>query len=119
MSSIHLSENRLTQRIRGHQEELGYIELEPCSDKFVLRLNDTFGVATTAGAYILADEYPSLEAAKSDVLTAPSVSIWHLIWTRGVLKRDAEKELEGQREQLSDSSTALKYLRRTMAVSRA
>lgn len=106
MSSIHLLGNRLTQRIRGRQEELGYIEAEPSSDKYVLWLKDTFGVATTAGAYIRADEYPSLEAAKSAVLTAPSVFIWHLIWMRGVLKREAEKELEDQWEQLSDDGTA-------------
>ena len=101
MSVIHLSGNRLTQQIGGRQEELGYIELESSSDRYVLWLRDTFGVANSAGAYIRADEYPSLEVAKSNVLSAPSVFIWHLIWTRDVLKREAEKELEKQWGQLS------------------
>ena len=101
MSSIHLSENRLTQQIRGCQEDLGYLEVEPSSDRCVLWLKDTFGVANSAGAYIRADEYPSLEVAKSNVLSAPSVFIWHLVWMRGVLKREAEKELKEQWEQLS------------------
>ena len=101
MSGIQLSGNRLTQRIRGCQEEFGYIEFKPSSDTCVLWLKDTFGVANTAGAYIRADEYPSLEVAKSKVLSAPSVFIWHLIWMRGVLKREAEKELEDHWEQLS------------------
>ena len=60
MSSIHLSGNRLTQRTRGYEEELGYIELEPSSGRWVLWLKNTFDVANTAGAYIRADEYPSL-----------------------------------------------------------
>ena len=101
MSSVHLSENRLTQQIRGCQEELGYLEVEPSSDGCVLWLKDTFGVANSAGAYIRADEYSSLEVAKSNVLSAPTVFIWHLIWMRGVLKREAEKELKEQWEQLS------------------
>ena len=102
MSSIHLSGNRLVQRIRDREEELGYIELEPSSGNCVLWLKDTFGVAITAGSYIRADEYPSLEVAKSKALTAPSVVlIWHLIWMRGVLKREAEKEVDEHWEQLS------------------
>lgn len=107
MSSIHLLGNRLTQWIRGHQEELGYIELDPSSDKCVLLLKDTFGVAIAPGAYIPADEYPSLESAKSQVLSTPSVFIWHLIWMRGVLRREAEEELEDQWEELSANGTAL------------
>lgn len=105
MSGIHLSGNRLIQRIRGCQEELGYIELEPSSGRCVLWLKDTFGVANTAGAHIRADEYPSLEVAKSNVLTAPSVFIWHLIWMRGVLKHEADRELENHWEQLSANDT--------------
>ena len=64
MSGIYLSGNRLIQRVRDGEEELGYIELEPNSESCVLWLKDTFGVASTAGAYIRADEYPSLEAKK-------------------------------------------------------
>lgn len=105
MSSIHLSGNRLTQRVRDCEEEFGYIELEPSSDKYVLWLKDTFGVATTTGAYIRADEYPSLEVAKSKVLAAPSVFIWHLIWMRGVLKHEAAQELEDHWEHLCANHT--------------
>lgn len=100
MSGIHLSGNRLTQRIQDREEELGHIELEPSSDKCVLWLKDTFGIASTAGAYIRAEEYPSLDAAKSNVLSAPSLFIWHLVWIRNVLQREAEKELDQKWEEL-------------------
>lgn len=107
MSSIRLSEkNRLTQRIGVREEQLGYIKLEPNSKKCVLWLNDMFGVANTAGADIRADEYPSLEVARCKVLDAPSVFIWHCIWMRNVLKREAEKELENHWEQFTSNSNA-------------
>ncbi len=95
MSSICWSENRLVVSIRGQEEELGYIEQEPHSGKYVLWLKDTFGVATSAGSYLKAEEYPSLKAARSRAESPQSiVFIWHLIWMRGVLKREAERELE-------------------------
>ncbi len=107
MSGIRLSGTNLTQQLRGREEELGYIELEPNSGTCVLRLKDTFGVANTAGSYIRADEYPSLDLAKSNVLHAPTVFIWHLIWMRGVLKREAEKELDQQWEKLGANADTL------------
>ena len=73
MSGINWSENRLIQRVRGHEEELGYIEFEPNSKTYVLWLKDTFGVANTAGAHIRADEYSSMAVAKAEALNAPSV----------------------------------------------
>ncbi len=100
MSGMRLSGTRLTQQVRGREEELGYIEMEPNSGTCVLWLKDTFGVANTAGSYIRADEYPSFDLAKSNVLNAPSVFIWHLIWMRGVLKREAEEELDRQWKKL-------------------
>ena len=75
MSGIRWSGNRLIQRVRGQEEELGYLELEPESTTCVLWLKDTFGVATTAGAHIRADEYPSVAVAKAGALDAPSVRI--------------------------------------------
>jgi len=107
MSGIRLSGARLTQQLRGIDEELGYIALEPNSDSCVLWLKDTFGVANTAGTYIRADEYPSLEIAKSNVLGAPSVFIWHLVWMRGVLKLEAERELDAQWEELGANTNTL------------
>ena len=83
---MHWSGNRLTQRVKGYEEELGYIEPEPGSNRCVLWVKDTFGVVTTAGAYIRADEYSSLAVAKSKALPLN----WHLIWMRGVLKRKSE-----------------------------
>lgn len=106
MSGIRLSGTRMTQQLRGRKEELGYIELEPNSDSCVLWLKDTFGVANTAGSYIRADEYPSLELAKSNVLDAPSVFIWHLVWMRGVLKHEADKELNNHWEKLDVNADA-------------
>ena len=93
MSSIRLFENRLIQEVRGVKKELGCVELEPETGKYVLWLKDEFGVALTAGSRIRADEYLSLEAAKSEVLMSWSVFIWHLIWMRNVLKDEIEKEL--------------------------
>ena len=101
MSKINWSGDHLIQRVRGHYEELGYIKLEPNSKTCVLWLKDTFGVASTAGAYIRADEYPSMDIAKSKALSAPSVRIWHAIWMRGVVKREAEYELDNHWEELS------------------
>ena len=43
MSGIRWSGNRLIQRVRGQEEELGYLELEPESTTCVLWLKDTFG----------------------------------------------------------------------------
>ena len=107
MSGIRLSGIHLTQKIRGREEKLGCIELDPNSGTYVLWLKDTFGVATTAGSYIRADEYPSLDLAKSNVLDARSVFIWHHVWMRGVLKREAEKEFDQQWEQLGANADTL------------
>ena len=101
MSGVSWSGNRLIQRVRGQKEELGYIELDPNSATCVLWLKDTFGVASTAGTYIRADEYPSMAVAREEALNAPSVFIWHLIWMRGAVKREAEKEIEDHWEELS------------------
>lgn len=103
---MRLSGNRLTQGIRDCEEELGYIALEASSGRWVLWLKDTFGVVNTAGAYIRADDYPSLGVAKSNVLEAPSVDIWHRMWMRGALKREAEKALEDHWEQLGAKGDA-------------
>ena len=54
MSGIRWSGNRLIQRVRGHEEELGHVSLEPHSKTCVLWLKDSFGVANTAGADIRA-----------------------------------------------------------------
>ena len=106
MSSLRWSgNNTLVQRVKGHEEELGHIERDQSSGKCVLWLKDSFGVASTAGSNIRAEEYPSLEVAKDRALTAPSVFIWHVIWMRNVLKREAEKELEVYWEQLSAGGT--------------
>ncbi len=101
MSSIHLWGTRLIQGVKGHEEELGCIRHEPDANCYALWLKDSFGVASTASSYIRADEYPSLEVAKSKVLHAPSVFIWHLVWMRGVVKRESEKVLEEQWETLN------------------
>ena len=101
MSSIYWSDNRLIQRVGGHEEELGNIAFEQSSKSYVLWLKDTFGVTNTAGAYIRADEYSSMDVAKSKALTAPSVSIWHLVWMRGVVKREAEQEIDNNWEEFS------------------
>ena len=110
MSSIRWSENRLIESVGENEEELGRIKPEPDSGKYVLWLKDTFGLAGTAGTYIKADEYPSLEVAKSEALEAPSVFIWHLIWMRGVLKREAEKALEDKWEQFCADAPDLSAL---------
>lgn len=107
MSGIYLSGNRLIQRVRDREEELGHIELEPNSESCVLWLKDTFGVASTAGAYIRVDEYPSMDIAKAESLSAPSVFIWHVIWMRGVLKREAEQELYDHWEEFSAEATTV------------
>ena len=104
MSGISWSGNRLIQRVRDHEEELGYISLEPNSGDCVLWLKDTFGVATTAGAHIRADQYSSMDVAEALALNSPSVFIWHLIWMRGVLKREAEQELDDHWEEISASA---------------
>ena len=100
MSSIRLSGNRIVQRLRGNEEELGRIELDPNSQTYVLWLRDTFGVANTAGALIRADEYPSLDDAKAKVLQAPSVFIWHCVWMRSVVKHEAERVLDEHWDEL-------------------
>ena len=101
MSGVGWSGNRLIQRVKGREEELGYIGLEPSSGKYVLWLKDTFGVATTSGAYIRGEEYPSIDVARAQALDAQLVFIWHLIWMRGVVKREAEQELDDKWEELS------------------
>ncbi len=106
MSFIQLSRNRIVQRLRGKEEELGRIELDTNSQTYVLWLRDTFGVATTAGALIRADEYPSLDDAKAKVLQARSVFIWHCIWMRGIIKREAERELDERWEEFVASAEA-------------
>lgn len=100
MSGVGWSGNRLIQRVRGREEELGYIGLEPDSGKHVLWLKDTFGVATSAGAYIRGEEYPSADVARAQALDAQLVFIWHLIWMRGVVKREAEQELDDKWEEM-------------------
>ena len=107
MSGIQWSGNRLIHRVRGHEEELGYVSLEPDSNSYVLWLKDTFGVATTAGAHIRGGEYPSLAVAKAEALDAPSVFIWHLIWMRSVVKREAEQELDERWEEVSATTTTV------------
>ena len=104
MSGISWSGNHLIQRVRGHEEELGHVSLEPHSKTYVLWLKDTFGVATTAGAHIHGGEYPSMAVAKAEALDAPSVFIWHLIWMRSVVKREAEQELDDCWEEVSAST---------------
>ena len=104
MSGIRWSGNRMIQRVKGQEEELGYLELEPNSKICVLWLKDTFGVVNTAGGHIRADEYPSMAVARAEALDAPSVRIWHLIWMRGVVKREAEQELDNRWEDLSASA---------------
>ena len=104
MSGIRWSGNRLIQRVRGHEEELGHVSLEPHSKTCVLWLKDSFGVANTAGADIRADEYPSMAVAKAGALDAPSVRIWHLIWMRSVVKREGEQELDDHWEEISASA---------------
>ena len=101
MSGVRWSGNRLIQRVRSREEELGYIGLEPDSGKYVLWLKDTFGVATTAGGHIRGEEYPSMDVARARVLDAQLVFIWHLIWMRGVVKREAELELDERWEEMS------------------
>ena len=101
MSGVRWSGNRLIQRVRGREEELGYISLEPDSGKYVLWLKDTFGAATTAGAHIRGEEYPSMDVARAQTLDAQLVFIWHLIWMRGVVKREAEQELDDRWEEMS------------------
>lgn len=100
VSGVGWSGNRLIQKVRGREEELGYISLEPTSGKYVLWLKDAFGVATTAGAYIRGEEYPSVDVARAQALDAQLVFIWHLIWMRGVVKREAEQELDDKWEEV-------------------
>ena len=103
MSRITWSENRLIQQVGNQEEELGRIELDANSQTCVLWLRDTFGVANTVGTYIRADEYPSMDIARAEALNAPSVFIMHLIWMRGVVKREAEQVLDDHWEELSES----------------
>lgn len=91
MSSITWSDNHLIQQVREREEELGYIDLEPNSGKYVLWLKDTFGVANTPGAYIRADEYPSMAVARMEAPCAPSVLNWHLIWMRSVVEGSRDR----------------------------
>ena len=100
MSGVRWSGNRLIQRVRGREEELGHIGLEPDSGKYVLWLKDTFGVATSAGAYIRGEEYSSIDAARAQALDAQLVFIWHLLWMRGVVKHEAEQELDKKWEEI-------------------
>ena len=107
MSRIGWSGNRMIQRVRGREEELGYIRLEAESGKCVLWLKDTFGVATTAGSYIHGEEYPSLDLAKAQALDTQLVFIWHVIWMRGVVKREAELVLDEGWEEMNAGATTV------------
>ena len=106
MSWIRLSGNRLTRTVRGREEELGRIEPESGSDLCVLWLKDTFGVVSAAGMNIRADEFPSMDSARRNVLASPTVYIWHQVWVRCVLKREAERELEVLWDRLGVGGTA-------------
>ena len=91
MSSVHLKGNRLTQRLRGQESELGYIAFEESSGTYVVWLKDQDGVVLGSGVYVRGDEYPSLELATDQALHAPCTQVFHLMWLRSIAK-EARRE---------------------------
>lgn len=94
------SGDRLIQRVRGHEEELGRIRFEPSSMTYVLELKDTFGLIVPRGGFVRADEYHTMAEAKANAAFSPAVSIWHLIWMRSVVKREAEQVVDDRWDEI-------------------
>ena len=86
--------------------ELGRVRFEPSSKTYVLWLKDTFGVTGPRGGYVRADEYHTMAEAETQAVRAPCVFIWHLIWMRGVVKREAEQALDDRWDEIEAATGA-------------
>lgn len=100
MSSIVFSGDRYLQRVGNREAELGRIEWEESSKKWVLWLKDTPRMLSDGSGYIRGDEYDTRTEVLEKALPSPSVSIMHLLWLRNVIKEDVADELENNREQI-------------------
>ena len=94
MSSITWNDNRLMQSVGTNNEQLGHISLDENSGTYVVWLKDTCGVLGLNGGDIRGDEFGSMEEAKSDAASSPSVFIMHYIWMRAILEQQLTQALE-------------------------
>lgn len=107
MSTIRISGTKLFFKVGDREEEVGYLE-ESESGKCVLWLKDIFGLISDEGeSYYRADEYTSINSAKFNVVHAVSVQLWHLIWMRERVKREAEKQFASEGTNLQDKISAM------------
>ena len=95
MSSIHINSTRLTQRHREFEEELGYIEYDKRTGKFVLWLKDSRDLFNRRHGYVRGDEYDTMRTAKAYAAGSASARLMHLIW---LSKLDPEGLAEVQQE---------------------
>ena len=82
MSSITWRGNRLIQRVtsRGMEEELGYVDLDVSSGKYVLWLKDTKNAFAVNNGYIRGDEFDSINDAKRNAAGSVSATLMHHMW---------------------------------------
>ena len=106
MSSITWNGLKLVQRLGHDSEELGMVRPDDTSSGYVLWLKDTCGVLDLNGGYIRADEFPSLDDAKSGAALSSSAFIMHYIWMRIIAKR---RTLEALDEHWDDIASAIPH----------
>ena len=85
MSAINWQGNRLVQRVasRGKEEELGYVQFDAPSGKYVLWLRDTRSAFGMNGGYVRGDEFDSLKDAKENAASSMSARLMHHMWMAG------------------------------------
>ena len=88
MSPITWQGNRLIQQVasRGMEEELGCVDLDASSGKYVLWLKDTRNAFAVNSGYIRGDEFDSINDAKRNAAGSVSANLMHHMW----MARDAQ-----------------------------
>ncbi len=82
MSTIIWQGNKLVQRVRsrGMTEELGYVDYEASSGKYILWLKDTKNAFGLNGGYVRGDEFDSMADAKRRAAGSISAGLLHHMW---------------------------------------
>ena len=80
MSSIRLEGEKLLQRHRDSVAELGHIEYDKRTHKFVVWLRDSHDAFRMNRGYVRGDEYDSMTEAKAQAAASTAARLMHLLW---------------------------------------
>ena len=97
MSSVIWRGNRIIQRAGDNSEELGRVQLDASTGRYVLWLKDTVGVYYAEPGkpfYMRAEEFMSVKEARENAPDSPAASIMHMLWLREAIQRVVRKEIE-------------------------